>query len=80
MWKGLFSQDTKPGRVLPSLRPKAASTQAQKGESTSVFHVVGTFAEGQKEEDPLFRSQSKGAESARPPAGIGPVLVTPPAI
>lgn len=38
------------------------------------------FAEGQKEEDPLFRSQSKGAESARPPAGIGPVLVTPPAI
>lgn len=42
MWKGLFSQDTKPGKVLPSLRPRAASTQAQKGESVSVFHVVGT--------------------------------------
>lgn len=37
------------------------------------------FAGGQKE-DLLFRWQSKGAEGARPPAGIGPVLVTPPAI
>lgn len=33
-----------------------------------------------KKEDPLFRWQSKGAESAQQPAGIGPVLVTPPAI
>ena len=37
------------------------------------------FAGGPKE-DPLFRWQSKGVEGARLPAGIGPVLVTPPAI
>lgn len=73
-WEGRLTQHTKPGRVL-------SAQHAQKGESTSVFHVAGGrgFAGGQKE-DPLFRSQSKGAEGARPPAGIEPVLVTPPAI
>lgn len=56
-------------------------TTGSERKSIPVFHVAGNVVlqEGKKE-DPLFRWQSKGAESAQPPAGTGPVLVTPPAI